>query len=89
MTSSAARKIAATCAVLGLATVGLAATTKPAHAWWRPYPWGLGVFVPPVVVAPPPPPPVYYAEPAYYPPPGRVWIPPHWQGPYWVPGHWS
>jgi hypothetical protein len=95
--TSAARKVAAICAVLGLATVGLTATTKPANAWWRSYPWGVGVFVPPVVVAPPPPPPAYYAPPgysyyappAYYPPPGRVWIPAHWQGNYWVPGHWS
>jgi hypothetical protein len=88
MTSSAARKIAATCAVLGLATVGIAATPKPAHAWWRPYPWGVGVFVPPIVVAPAPR--VYYAPPpAYYAPAPRAWIPAHWQNGYWVPGHWS
>ena len=86
MTSSAARKIVATCTVLGLASVGLITATKPANAWWRPYPWGVGVFVPPVVVAPPP---VYYPPPAYYPPPDHVWIPAHWQGNYWVPGHWS
>ncbi|MDR3532010.1 MAG: hypothetical protein P4L90_15855 [Rhodopila sp.] len=49
---------------------------------------------PPVVVAPPPvyvAPPVAYAPPppAYYPAPHRVWVPPHWEGPYWVGGHWS
>ena len=90
MTSSAARKIAATCAVLGLATVGIAATPKAAHAWWRAYPWGPGVFIPPVVVAPPPPP-AYYAPPppAYYAPAPRAWIPAHWENGYWVPGHWA
>ena len=57
MTSSAARKIAAICTVLGLATVGTAAAPKPANAWWYRYGccWGVGVYVPPVVVAPPPP----------------------------------
>ena len=87
MTTSAARKIAATCAVIGLATVGVTATTQPAHAWWGPYPYG-PVFVPPPVYAPPPPP-AYYAPPAYYPPAARAWIPAHWQNGYWVPGHWS
>ena len=43
---------------------------------------------PPVYYAPPP---VYYTPPpvAYYPAPRRVWIPPHWEGPYWIRGHWS
>jgi hypothetical protein len=89
MTSSAARKIAATCAVLGLATVGLAATSQPANAWWRPYGWGFGPFLPPLVVAPPPPPAYYAPPPVYYAPPARAWIPAHWQGGYWVPGHWA
>jgi hypothetical protein len=44
------------------------------------------------VYAPPPvayaPPPVAYAPPPYY-PTHRIWVPPHWEGPYWVHGHWS
>jgi hypothetical protein len=98
MTSSAARtsltrRIAATCAIVGLATIGFAASAKPANAWWYHHGyccgWGVGVYVPPIVVAPPPP--VYYAPPvAYYgPPPSRVWIPAHWQSGYWIPGHWA
>ena len=40
MTSSTARsprskRIAATCAILGLATIGIAAAPQPANAWWR------------------------------------------------------
>ncbi len=92
MIAASARKIATTCTVLGLATIGIAAAPKPANAWWHPYGWGVGVYVPPVVVAPPPayyPAPAYYSAPAYYPPPARAWIPAHWQGNYWVPGHWS
>ena len=83
MTSSVTSKFAATCAVLGLATVGITATARPANAWWSPYWYG-----PPVVVAPPPPP--YYAPPpVYYAPPApRAWIPAHWQNGYWIPGHW-
>jgi hypothetical protein len=88
MTSSSARKITTTGAILGLATIGLAITSKPANAWWTGYGWGWGgVYVPPVVVTPPP---TYYPPPAYYyTPPARVWVPAHWQGNYWVPGHWS
>jgi hypothetical protein len=92
MTSSAVRKLTATCAVLGLAVVGVASAPKSASAWWRPYGYGygygygVGVYVPPVVVAPP----AYYAPPpVYYAPPARAWIPAHWENGYWVPGHWS
>jgi len=89
MTSSVTRKIAATCVVLGLATVGVAAAPKAANAWCCHYGWGVGFYVPPVVVAPPPP--VYYAPPApaYYAPPARVWVPGHWEHGYWVPAHWG
>jgi hypothetical protein len=86
--SSSTKRIAATCAVLGLATLGIAAAPKPAAAWWRHYGYGwggVGVYVPPVYVAPP----AYYPGPAYYAPPQRAWIPPHWENGYWVPGHWS
>jgi hypothetical protein len=93
MTSSLTRKIAATCAIVGLATIGTAAAPKPANAWWNHYGYGygwgccrVGIFVPPLVVAPPP---AYYPAPAYYAGPPRAWIPAHWQGGYWVPGHWS
>jgi hypothetical protein len=93
MTSSAPRttrskRIAATCAVLSLATIGIASAPKPANAWWRHYGygWGVGVYVPPVYVAPPA---AYYAPPVYYAPPQRAWIPAHWEYGYWVPGHWS
>jgi hypothetical protein len=103
MTSSPARSpltkgITAAAALLGLATVGLAATPKPANAWWYNHGYccggGVSVVLPPVVVAPPPtyyaPPPAYYApSSAYYAPPARAWIPAHWQNGYWVPGHWS
>ncbi len=85
MTSSAARKITATAAILGLATVGVAAAPKPANAWWNAYGWGGSVYAPPVVVAPAP---VYYPPPAYYAPPARVWVPAHWHNGYWVPAHW-
>lgn len=86
--SSRSTRIAATCAVLGLATIGIAAAPKPANAWWRGgygCCYGVGVFVPPVVVAPPP---AYYPAPAYY-APQRAWIPAHWENGYWVPGHWA
>ena len=82
-------------AVLAASAVPLL-TPTPAAAWWRRgwgygwHPgwgygwrrgccWGPGVVVgaPPVVYAPPP---VVV---------GRVWIRPHWNGPYWVPGHWG
>jgi len=110
MTSSAARssltrRISATTALLGLATITIAATPKPANAWWYHHGYccgvGIGVVVPPVVVAPPPtyyaPPQTYYAQPqayyapstAYYGAQTRSWIPAHWQNGYWVPGHWS
>ena len=84
-------------AVFGLAVAGVAVAPHEAQAWWRGG-YGVGFYGPPVVVAPPlyyrPPPVVYAPPPAYYAPPPayyapRVWIPPHWQGPYWVPGHWS
>jgi hypothetical protein len=80
--------------VAGLAAVGVAAAPHEAKAWWRGG-WGVGIWVPPVVVAPPPvyyaPPPVAYVAPPapYYPVPRRVWIRPHWEGPYWVRGHWA
>lgn len=83
-------------AVAALALVGAAAMPHEARAWWHGV--GIGIVVPPVVVAPPvyaAPPPVVYAPPpvAYAPAPyyapRRVWIPPHWEGPYWVRGHWS
>lgn len=92
MIASAARKIAVTCTVPGLAAIGVAAAPKPARAWWHGYGWGVGTYVPPVVVPPPPAyyaPPAYYPAPAYYAPPTSGWIPGHWQGNYWVPGHWS
>lgn len=110
MTSSAARssltrRITATAALFGLATVAIAATPKPANAWWYNHGYccgvGIGVVVPPVVVAPPPTyyaqPQTYYAQPqahyapsaGYYGAPSRAWIPAHWQNGYWVPGHWS
>lgn len=92
------KRLASMAAVAGLAAIGIAAAPHDAKAWWRGG-WGVGVVVPPVVVAPPvyappryyAPPPVAYAVPprAYYSGPRRVWIPPHWQGPYWVRGHWS
>ena len=84
-------RIAATCAILGLATIGIAAAPKPANAWWHGgYGYGccyggVGIFVPPVVVAPPP---AYYPSPAYY-APQRAWIPAHWENGYWVPAHWG
>ena len=87
--SSNTKRLAATCAVLGLAAVGIAAAPRPAAAWWHHYGYGwggIGVYVPPVYVAPPP---AYYPAPAYYAPPQRAWIPAHWENGYWVPGHWS
>jgi hypothetical protein len=103
MTSSPARSsltrcITATAAILGLATIGIAAAPTPANAWWYHHGYccgvGIGIVVPPVVVAPPPayyaPPQAYYApSAAYYAPPSRAWIPAHWQDGYWIPGHWS
>lgn len=92
------KRLASIVAVAGLAALGIAAMPHDAKAWVR-----YGVFVPPVVIGPayvpaPVPAPVYVAPPvayappppyAYYAPPRRVWVPPHWRGPYWVPGHWS
>ena len=98
MTTSATRKIAATCAVLGLATIGIAAAPKPANAWWHHYGygwWGRRRRVPSAgrrgASAGLLPAQTYYAPPAqaYYAPPSRAWIPAHWQNGYWVPGHWS
>jgi hypothetical protein len=92
-----AKRLASMAAVLGLAVVGVTAVPHDAKAWWRGG-FGVGIVVPPVVVAPPvygPPvyvaPPVAYVPPppAYYPVPRRVWVPPHWEGPYWIQGHWS
>ncbi len=86
-------RLASIAAVAGLAAVGIAGVPHDAKAWI-----GVGVAIPPIIVGPPvyAPPPVYahppvaYAPPpAYYYPPHRVWIPPHWDGPYWVRGHWS
>lgn len=86
----ALKRLGTVALIAGLACVGVAAVPHDANAWWR---GGVGVWVPPVVVAPPPvyvPPPVVYAPPpVYYPPPRRVWVPPHWEGPYWVRGHWA
>jgi len=87
------KRLASVAAIAGLAALGVAAVPHDANAWVR-----FGVVVPPVVIGPayvPPPvyvaPPVAYAPQPYYyaPPPRRVWVPPHWNGPYWVPGHWS
>jgi hypothetical protein len=79
-------------AVVGLAAIGVAAMPQDANAWWRDG-VGVGIWVPPVVVAPAPayvaPPVVYAPPPVYYPAPRRVWVPPHWEGPYWVHGHWA
>ncbi len=88
------RRTASILAVSGLALAGIAAAPHDAKAWWR---GGYGVVFPPVVVAPPvyAPPPVYvpprvaYAPPPYYYGPHRVWVAPHWDGPYWVRGHWA
>jgi hypothetical protein len=94
MTSSAApksftKRLAAGCAVVGLAAIGLVAMPGQANAWWYNHGWGygVGVYVPPVVVAPAP---VYYPAPSYYyAPPVRAWIPAHYQNGYYIPGHWS
>jgi hypothetical protein len=81
-------------AVIGLAAIGITAMPHNAEAWWRGG-YGIGIWVPPIVVAPPPvyyaPPPVAYVAPPppYYVAPRRMWIPPHWNGPYWVRGHWA
>ncbi len=94
---SNAKRLTSVAAVLGLAAIGIAAVPHDALAWWRGG-YGVGVYIPPVVVGPPivyaPPPVVYAPPPRVYYAPGyvagpRVWIPPHWQGPYWVRGHWS
>jgi hypothetical protein len=88
----ALKRLGTVAVVIGLASVGVAAMPNDANAWWRGG-VGVGIWVPPVVVAPPPvyvPPPVAYAPPpVYYPTPRRVWVPPHWEGPYWVQGHWA
>jgi hypothetical protein len=73
------------------------ASARGYHPGWGWYPgwhygwvgccWGPRVvvgIVPPVVSVAPP---VVYEPPVVG--PGRVWIPPHWNGPYWVPGHWA
>ena len=77
-------------------------TPTPASAGWYQPAWGwhpgwhygwrgccsrprVVVGVAPRVVAVPPP--VVYAPLPVG--PRRVWIPPHWNGPYWVPGHWA
>lgn len=80
--------------IAGLALAGLAATPHEAKAWWRGG-YGVGVWVPPVYFGPPvyAAPSVayglgYYPPPGYYGPPGRLWVPPHWEGPYWIRGHW-
>jgi hypothetical protein len=86
VTASAARKTKVSLAFIGLAAIGTAFVSRPANAWYYPYGYGPGVYVPPAVVAPPL---AYYPPPAYYAPPARVWVPAHWQGNYWVPGHWS
>jgi len=90
------RRLGGLAAVAGLAAVTLAATPGSAHAWWRSG-VHVGIWVPPVVIAPPPvyvPRPVYVPPPVYpapyaYAPPARVWVPPHWNGPYWIRGHWT
>ena len=91
---SVLKRLGTAAAVAGLAAIGIAAVPHEAKAWWSGG-YGVGVWGPPVVVAPPPvyvPPPVVYAPAPryyYYGPPRRVWIPPHWRGPYWIPGHWA
>jgi hypothetical protein len=90
---SVIKRFGTVAAVAALAALGVAALPQQANAWWRGG-VGVGIWVPPVVVAPPayyPPPVAYYPSPApyYYGPPRRVWIPPHWEGPYRVRGHWS
>jgi hypothetical protein len=97
------KRLGTVAAVAGLAAVGIAAAPHDAKAWWGvgvavpPIVVGPPVYGPPVygppVYAPPayyaPPPVAYVPPPAYYPAPRRVWVPPHWDGPYWVRGHWS
>jgi hypothetical protein len=86
---------------IGLGACGVIAQPHQANAWWGGG-YGVGIVVPPIIVAPPvyaapayPPPPPLYAPPVYGPPPvayvapRRVWVVPHWQGPYWVRGHWG
>jgi hypothetical protein len=89
---SVLKRLGTVAAIAGLAVVGVAAMPHDANAWWRGG-IGVGIWVPPVVVAPPvyAPPPVAYAPPlGYYAyGPRRVWVPPHWEGPYWVRGHWA
>ncbi len=88
---SVLKRLGSVAAVAGLAAVGFAAMPDDANAWWSGG-YRVGIWVPPVVVAPPvyaPPPVAYYPPPPYYPPPRRVWVPPHWEGPYWVRGHWA
>jgi hypothetical protein len=89
---SVLKRLGSAAVVAGLAAVSVAAMPHNANAWWGGG-YGVGIWVPPVVVAPPvyaPPPVAYYPPPPpYYPPPRRVWVPPHWEGPYWVRGHWA
>jgi hypothetical protein len=57
------------------------------HYGWHGCCWGPRVVVgiaPSVVTVAPP---VVYAPPLVA--AGRVWIPPHWNGPDWIPGHWA
>lgn len=90
------KRLATVAAAALAAGIGLMAMPHDAKAWRRGG-FGVGVVLPPVVVAPPPvyPAPVYgppvyaYRPPLAYYPPRRVWVPPHWRGPYWVPGHWA
>ncbi len=88
------KRLASVAAILGLATVGVAAMPPDANAWWRGgYGYGIGIYVPPIYVAPPAyyAPPVYYAPPppVYYAPPRHYWVPAHWEGGYWMRGHWE
>lgn len=91
MTPTKLRLFAASLAAFSLPLLN----PTPAAAWWyhrdpgwhAGYGWRPGVVVgvaPPIVAVPPP---VVYAPPPVF--AGRVWIRPHWSGPYWVPGHWG
>jgi len=97
-----ARARAAICAAAIAAFSATVLIPTPASAWWYHRAWGwhprehyswrgccwgprfvFGV-IPPVVAVPPP---VVYGPPPVV--ARRVWIRPHWNGPYWVRGHWS
>jgi hypothetical protein len=91
------KRLTSIAVVAALTIVGIAALPQEAKAWWRGGVWVPSVVIgSPVIVAPPR---VYYSRPPVVvygpPPPGyyyplrrRVWVPPHWAGPYWVRGHW-